>query len=404
MEELEYRLAMHDTVVSYHLENADRYFTIQTTSEGYDYTFYDGDFLELDGGVYDNPEIPMEEAITDILENEGISFADCKVMLPDELEEKVKEAEKNRALTAESVVVLKGKSHEYDAGAREMIYTFDCVVNGEPAELTYTTGRREHFYSPLSDRGEMEDTFSIHTTGRDIWEQMPTGELTRLEAVLAKEAKAYLVEKEIRNAIEIMDLKDVYYDLMETPHTAMTKTHWDRIWTGMSDKGSEILGQMLACADTDRAMNEVRELLAEAQNLLSEEQFEKMQKQVKEREVFLAEEKPYPMNSDILEPEEALNGLSKAMVEEMVLCYAQAEIDEMGLTDEVNLLGARVYGSRMREGLYTENSDLDVVLSYSGDIPEDTFFNVLNESGMTVAGIPLDINPISLEKTGPLKD
>lgn len=405
VEELEYRLAMHDTVVSYHLENADRYFTIQTSSEGgYDYTFYDGNFLELDGGIYDDPEISIEEAITDILEDEGMSFADCKVMVPGELEEKVEEAEKNRALTAESVVVLKGKSHEYDAGAREMVYTFDCVVNGEPAELTYTTGRREHFYSPLSDRGEMEDTFSIHTTGRDIWEQMPTGELTRLEAVLAKEAKAYLVEEKIRDAIEIVDLKDVYYDLMETPHTAMTKTHWERIWTGMSDKGSEILGQMLACADTDRAMNEVKEQLTEAQNLLSEEQFEKMQKQVEEREVFLAEEKPYPMNSDSLEPEDALNGLSKAMVEEMVLCYAQAEIDEMGLTDEVNLLGARVYGSRMREGLYTENSDLDVVLSYSGDISEDTFFNALNESGMTVAGIPLDINPISLEKTGPLKD
>ena len=94
VEKLKYSLAMYDTVISYHLENVDRYFTIQTSSEGgYDYTFYDGDFMELDGGVYDNPEVSMKEAITDILEDEGLSFSDCKVMAPGELEEKVEEAE-----------------------------------------------------------------------------------------------------------------------------------------------------------------------------------------------------------------------------------------------------------------------------------------------------------------------
>ena len=90
-------------------------------------------------------------------------------------------------------------------------------------------------------------------------------------------------------------------------------------------------------------------------------------------------------------------------VEETVLCYAQAQIDEMGLSEEVELLGARVYGSRSREGMYQEGSDIDVVVSYSGNLKEDVFFNALHEGDFKMAGIPVDINPISTEKTGTLE-
>ena len=40
----------------------DNYFMIQKSEDGYDYTFYDKDYLELDGGVYDNPDISISEA------------------------------------------------------------------------------------------------------------------------------------------------------------------------------------------------------------------------------------------------------------------------------------------------------------------------------------------------------
>lgn len=105
-----------------------------------------------------------------------------------------------------------------------------------------------------------------------------------------------------------------------------------------------------------------------------------------------------PLISEKTEPEKAFAGKSCAEIEETVLCLAQAQLEEMGLENEVVLLGARVYGSRTREGLYTDHSDLDVVLSYAGNIREDTFFNCLNEVGMSVAGLKLDINPISEEK------
>lgn len=49
----------------------ERYFAIQTTEEGYDYSFYDEDFRLIDGGVYENDEISIEEAAEELLEEEG---------------------------------------------------------------------------------------------------------------------------------------------------------------------------------------------------------------------------------------------------------------------------------------------------------------------------------------------
>ena len=52
-------------------EVGERYFAIQRTEEGYDYSFYDEDFRLMDGGVYENGEISIEEAAEELLEDEG---------------------------------------------------------------------------------------------------------------------------------------------------------------------------------------------------------------------------------------------------------------------------------------------------------------------------------------------
>lgn len=117
-----------------------------------------------------------------------------------------------------------------------------------------------------------------------------------------------------------------------------------------------------------------------------------------------AHEHNQKLTSENSESDVALNGQSRAEIEELVLNYAQLELDAMGLEEDVKLIGARVYGSRSREGVYTGGSDIDVVLSYEGDIAEDTFFNILHEHGMKVAGLDLDVNPISVEKTGSLEE
>ena len=52
-------------------EVGERYFAIQRTEEGYDYSFYDEDFRLMDGGVYENDEVSIEEAADELLEEEG---------------------------------------------------------------------------------------------------------------------------------------------------------------------------------------------------------------------------------------------------------------------------------------------------------------------------------------------
>ena len=209
-------LDSYDVAIAYQTEKG--YFSIQTVSDGYDYTIYGKDFREIDGGVYDDPDLSIREAMEAILSDEGIPLAACKVM----------------------------------------------------------------------DYGELQ---------------------------------------------------------------VKTET-------------------------------------------VAQEELQKAQAKETER---------LPLVSDQTEPEPALNGQSRAGVEETVLCYAQAQIDEMGLSEEVELLGARVYGSRSREGMYQEGSDIDVVVSYSGNLKEDVFFNALHEGDFKMAGIPVDINPISTEKTGTLE-
>lgn len=46
---------------------ADCYISIQEASGGYDYTIYDMDYRELDGGVYDNPDITIRQAFDEIV-------------------------------------------------------------------------------------------------------------------------------------------------------------------------------------------------------------------------------------------------------------------------------------------------------------------------------------------------
>ena len=48
---------------------ADRYISIQETDSGYDYSIMGADYKEIDGGVYDNPDVSIREALNDIVED-----------------------------------------------------------------------------------------------------------------------------------------------------------------------------------------------------------------------------------------------------------------------------------------------------------------------------------------------
>lgn len=296
----------HDTEIAYQLEAAGRYFSIQTVSEGYDYTFYDNHFRELDGGVYDNPEISIREAVEELLEDNGLHLENCHVVSWDEFIDKVSEIaqadlQEKVAERAEEVSVLTGEQAD----------VLDKIARASGMDCWFSIGEDNSYIYDFenNEKLSLKEGIQVLQEGMTSYQdyEMSTGEISVFEDLLTK-------------------------------------------------MGIESAGEKLS------------------------------------------------LTSDMTKPEKSLGGQSRAEIEETVLCYAQAQIDEMGLTDEVKLLGARVYGSRTRAGLYHDNSDIDVVLSYTGNIHEDSFFNVLHEDSMKIAGLPLDINPISAEKTGTLEE
>ncbi len=97
--ELELALALHDTEIAYEL--GERYFMIQTSADGFDYSFYDQDYHLIDGGVLNGtepgePAKSMDEAVHEVLEDAGLSFEDAKVLPADDFREKVEADEKEQ--------------------------------------------------------------------------------------------------------------------------------------------------------------------------------------------------------------------------------------------------------------------------------------------------------------------
>ena len=96
----------------------------------------------------------------------------------------------------------------------------------------------------------------------------------------------------------------------------------------------------------------------------------------------------------------SLDGQSAEDIEKTVYAYVQAQIDEYGL--DAKIVDVVVAGSRCR-GMELENSDLDVVVEYTGSTREDDLFNMLHEDSIYIAGIKVDINPITEGRTGTLE-
>lgn len=124
-----------------------------------------------------------------------------------------------------------------------------------------------------------------------------------------------------------------------------------------------------------------------------------------EAEILLearGQRKRVPVISAHTEVEAGLNGMSRSEIEETVWAIAQSEIIENDL--DARIQAVRVYGSRTRDGLYKEDSDVDVVIAYEGTVREDDLFSALNEAGYMVGNMRVDMNPIRPDKTGTLED
>ena len=322
VKKMEDRLDMYDVQIAYQV--GEKYFTIQTAEDGYDYTFYDKDYLELDGGVYDDPTISISEAMENIFEEEGLSVEDARVMNYESLEVQTEHAEKEHIVQ----VLLEQNCPEsiFDGYDREV-----AMKNYEGITVQFAEAKTYLTVQPT------EEGYAYIFYDADLHEVV-SGEHDHLDASI-QEATYEILKKE-----------------------------------GMEKE---------VCVKVDDA--EFREkLISNAKALLENGITRK--------------------TSELGRCEAALNGMNRAEVEYDVLAHTRAVLEEMGLENEVTLIGARVYGSRSREGMYHADSDLDVVLSYRGNVREDVLFNAVNEAGLKIAGIPIDINPISEEKTGTLAE
>ena len=296
----------------------DRYFAIQRTEEGYDYTFYALDYDEIDGGAYDNPDISMRQAMEDILEDEEMSLENA---VPVDYENLMAEVE--------------------EAGERQMQLA-QLLKNCPPSIF-------EDY-----DREKAVDTCE----GIAMQFTKSKGYLT----VQATEEGYFYIFYD-------SDLHEIHSNDYDDPKVSVQKATYEILKSERMDD--------MECVKVDY------------------KEFEAMTIQ-HSKDLLQAGE--LRATSEIGRDEVALNGLSRAEVEQGVLYHAQGILEEMGLENEVELLAARVHGSRSREELYRDDSDLDVVLSYRGNIREDSFFNELNAHGMAMAGIKVDINPIAEER------
>lgn len=59
----------------------DKILAIQTCDDGYDYTLFDENYVEIDGGQIDNPEMSMIEIRTDILESFNLEHRELRAMV-----------------------------------------------------------------------------------------------------------------------------------------------------------------------------------------------------------------------------------------------------------------------------------------------------------------------------------
>jgi predicted nucleotidyltransferase len=102
-------------------------------------------------------------------------------------------------------------------------------------------------------------------------------------------------------------------------------------------------------------------------------------------------------------PVQGLEGYSRDEIKGIVTDHINDVMRDYDIDAEI--IGMDIHGSRNRHDARPD-SDLDVVVEYSGDIREDDMFNALNgeEDALSIEGIKVDINPIRKEETGDLQE
>lgn len=228
----------------------------------------------------------------------------------------------------------------WDAGYNE--FDFSCKINGEKDIIHMVQQRHDDGYGLV-----------IRAEKNDIWDRITGSEAFRLEEKLLDEVQYRTYHNRIEKLASLSDCQEMHFELMENDNHNLNHVI-GKLWTELNQK----------------------------ENMLSAKVIEDFREQT--------EEHFHPVD-----------GMNAREIEEMVSHYVQAKIIENKL--DVKVENVILSGSRCR-GIEKIGSDLDVVVDYKGTVREDDFFNILHEEGFAIAGIAVDINPITEDKTGSLAE
>lgn len=84
----------------------DRILAVQTCDDGYDYTLFDENYKEIDGGQIDNPEMTMIEIRQDILESFDLEHRDLRAMVYEDVMEQAFEVSRQAVEVKDPIAEL----------------------------------------------------------------------------------------------------------------------------------------------------------------------------------------------------------------------------------------------------------------------------------------------------------
>lgn len=116
------------------IDGGSRYLAIQTCDNGYDYTFFNQDFQELDGGQLDNPEFSMSRAIYELLSDERLQETKLEALDYAFLMEQAEAAEKEKRAAALAALAMQEQKQETPLLRVVPVNRFERYI--EPSEIT----------------------------------------------------------------------------------------------------------------------------------------------------------------------------------------------------------------------------------------------------------------------------
>lgn len=199
------------------IDGGSLYLAVQTCDSGYDYTFFNQEFEELEGGQLDNPEFSMAQAIYELLSDEGWEQAKLEATDYDTLIERSEAAERDKRICMQAmvyaqevlsdagledtVIITGAKVYvspladsdkpdydvllEYEGDIREdalfnLLHEQTCMIDGKPVDFNPITpaksGTIKEYLAALEQQAAQEPTLAKED---EILPVVPVGRFER---------------------------------------------------------------------------------------------------------------------------------------------------------------------------------------------------------------------------------